>query len=326
MDILFIEIVKTIFWFNPVFILYKRAIQLNHEFLADEKVVASYNNAPFYQQLLLSKADGNRIIFLTSNLNYSLTKKRLIMMTKTTSASVKMLKQLALLPLLTTLIFFLCTKTVAQEIKSTNKAKAVTKEKYYDKTVFKLMDKSGRIISTKKYSELTPDQIKQLPAVYKDKDGVSPEVSEWAIYNKTSDIPAKKITKTDQVKFPLPKDYGNKAKLNKSDPEQVYNQADNKPEFPGGLEAFYKYIGENFKIPADLKDKARIIAQFIIEKDGSISNIKIIKGPGFGTEDETTRVLNKSPKWTPGKIDGQGVRVMYTLPISIMPKTNNQND
>lgn len=322
LDILFIEIVKTLFWFNPVLILYKRAIQLNHEFLADEKVVVSYNNTPFYQQLLLSKADGNRTISLASNLNYSLTKKRLIMMTKTTSTSVKMLKQLALLPLLTALIFFLCTKTVAQEIKSTNKTKAVTKEKYYDKTVFKLMDKTGRIISTKKYSELTPEQIKQLPAGYKNKDGVSPEVTEWAIYNKTSDMPmpVEKTVKINQVKFPRPKDYDTKAKLNKSNPEQVYNQADSKPEFSGGIEAFYKYIGENFKIPADLKEKAKIIAQFIIEKDGTISNIKILNGSGFGAGEETTRVLNESPKWTPGKIDGQNVRVMYTLPISIMPK------
>jgi hypothetical protein len=56
LDILFIEILKTIFWFNPILIVYKKAIQLNHEFLADEKVVKSYNNVPFYQKLLLEKA------------------------------------------------------------------------------------------------------------------------------------------------------------------------------------------------------------------------------------------------------------------------------
>ena len=55
-DILFIEFLKTVFWFNPILILYKKAIQLNHEFLADEKVVKSYKNVPFYQNLLLEKA------------------------------------------------------------------------------------------------------------------------------------------------------------------------------------------------------------------------------------------------------------------------------
>lgn len=59
LDILFIEIVKVIFWFNPLFIFYKKAIQLNHEFLADEKVVKSHNNVSFYQNLLLAKANAN---------------------------------------------------------------------------------------------------------------------------------------------------------------------------------------------------------------------------------------------------------------------------
>ena len=75
LDILFIELLKTVFWFNPIFIFYKKAIQLNHEFLADEKVVTSYNNVPFYQSLLLSKANENQTFYLASNLNYLITKK-----------------------------------------------------------------------------------------------------------------------------------------------------------------------------------------------------------------------------------------------------------
>lgn len=114
-DVLFIEILKTIFWFNPIFIFYKKAIQLNHEFLADEKVVISYENVPFYQNLLLSKANHNSAYYLTSNLNYSLTKKRLIMMTKTTSQTKAILKKIALIPFIFGLVFFLCLKTIAQE-------------------------------------------------------------------------------------------------------------------------------------------------------------------------------------------------------------------
>jgi beta-lactamase regulating signal transducer with metallopeptidase domain len=72
---------KSTVWFNLIFIFYKRAIQLNHEFLADEKVVKSHNDVPFYQNLLISKANANSTYY-SSNLNYSVTKKRLIMMTK----------------------------------------------------------------------------------------------------------------------------------------------------------------------------------------------------------------------------------------------------
>ena len=83
-DILGIEFLKIIFWFNPVFYIYKKAIQLNHEFIADEKVIKTHKNVSFYQSLLLN-TNGNATYYLASNLNYLITKKRLIMMTKTIS-------------------------------------------------------------------------------------------------------------------------------------------------------------------------------------------------------------------------------------------------
>ncbi|MBU7571172.1 MAG: regulatory sensor-transducer, BlaR1/MecR1 family protein, partial [Flavobacterium sp.] len=79
-DVLFIEILKTLFWFNPILVFYKKAIQLNHEFLADENVVESHKNVSFYQNLLVEKASWNSNFYLASNLNFSVTKKRLIMM------------------------------------------------------------------------------------------------------------------------------------------------------------------------------------------------------------------------------------------------------
>nr|WP_315177357.1 regulatory sensor-transducer, BlaR1/MecR1 family protein [uncultured Flavobacterium sp.] len=126
LDILFIELLKTVFWFNPVFIFYKKAIQLNHEFLADEKVVTSYNNVPFYQSLLLSKANENPTFYLASNLNYLITKKRLLMMTKTTSNSKSIAKKIILIPVLSGLFFLFCFKTIAQ-VKNT--AQVTTKTK-----------------------------------------------------------------------------------------------------------------------------------------------------------------------------------------------------
>ncbi len=115
LDILFIEFLKVIFWFNPIFILYKKAIQLNHEFLADEEIVKTYNNVPFYQNLLLQKGSGNQTIYLASNLNYLVTKKRLIMMTKNTSQKLAVLKKIAVAPVLAGLIYFFCIEIIAQE-------------------------------------------------------------------------------------------------------------------------------------------------------------------------------------------------------------------
>ncbi|WP_432222780.1 M56 family metallopeptidase [Flavobacterium sp. TMP13] len=130
LDILLIEALKVIFWFNPLFVFYKKAIQLNHEFLADEKVVTSHNDVPFYQNLLLAKANANPTYYLASNLNFSVTKKRLLMMTKTTSKTNSWIKKSIVFPVLTGLVCLLCTKTVAQVPKETNAEikKSVTKE------------------------------------------------------------------------------------------------------------------------------------------------------------------------------------------------------
>ena len=123
-DILCVELLKIIFWFNPVFYFYKKAIQLNHEFIADEKVVETHKNVSFYQSLLLN-TNGNATYYLASNLNYLITKKRLIMMTKTTSKFSGFIKKAGIIPLLTLMIYFLCTDLVAQKtiIKTQSKEK-----------------------------------------------------------------------------------------------------------------------------------------------------------------------------------------------------------
>lgn len=115
LDILFIEFLKVIFWFNPIFIFYKKAIQLNHEFLADEEILKTYNNVSFYQNLLLKKSNNFKNIYLASNLNYSVTKKRLIMMTKHTSQKIAFFKKIAIVPVFFGLIYFFCIDVIAKE-------------------------------------------------------------------------------------------------------------------------------------------------------------------------------------------------------------------
>jgi beta-lactamase regulating signal transducer with metallopeptidase domain len=157
LDILFIEILKTIFWFNPLLILYKKTIQLNHEFLADENVVQSYNNVPFYQNLLLEKASWNKTFYLASNLNYLVTKKRLIMMTKTTSQSRALLKKLALVPILTGTIFISCSEIVTEKqsdekfvVSTWDNAKALSSERSStNKTEVEVIEVDSKDVPTK---------------------------------------------------------------------------------------------------------------------------------------------------------------------------------
>ena len=168
-DILFIETLKTVFWFNPLFYFYKKAIQLNHEFLADEEVVKSCDNVPFYQTLLLQKNSINHV-FLTSNLNYQVTKKRLIMMTKNTSKTLALLKKIAILPILIGMIYFFCIEIVAQEKTSNPIEKKSTKSQteedkirdtYYSGVRVILKDLRKNITIDKMYEELTLEEKRE---------------------------------------------------------------------------------------------------------------------------------------------------------------------
>ena len=126
LDILFIELITLFAWINPILFLYRRAIQLNHEFLADEFVVNSVTSPHDYQLLLLDKAMQPSVLVLSSSFNYLQTKKRIIMMTKKTSFRIAILKQIALIPVIIITGFLFSTKVIAQDSKKTVKKQTNT--------------------------------------------------------------------------------------------------------------------------------------------------------------------------------------------------------
>jgi beta-lactamase regulating signal transducer with metallopeptidase domain len=229
LDILFIEVLQIVFWFNPLIILFKKSIKLNHEFLADESVNEQFDSVTEYQKLLLNFASHKNTICLASNLNYLITKKRLIMMTKKESRFKIMFKVLIVSLVCVLSLFVFSAETNAQKVK--------------DKSDYDIM-----------------------------------------------------ISKC----------------INKSIEKQ--------PEYPGGIEEFYKLIGINFKVPAEAskqKLEGKAIIEFMVERDGSLSEFKIVKDLGYGIGNEAIRTIKLSPKWIPGTIDGKPARVLYTLPITI---------
>ena len=228
LDILFIEVLQILLWFNPLIILYKKAIKLNHEFLADEAVNNQFKSVLEYQKLLLNFVSNNKNIALASTINYSVTKKRLLMMTKKESSIKIILKVFTVGVVYSLTLFVFSTKTNAQEINS----------------------------------------------------------NESKITNSTKQV----------------------------------NLEIKKPEFPGGVLAFYKFVGQRFKMPEEAsrnKVQVKILTEFMVEKDGSLSEFKIVKDAGYGLGDEAIRVLKLSPNWIPGSENGKPVRVLYSLPITI---------
>ncbi|MGK4566918.1 energy transducer TonB [Flavobacterium sp. 3HN19-14] len=91
---------------------------------------------------------------------------------------------------------------------------------------------------------------------------------------------------------------------------------DVRPDFPGGINAFYDFVQKNFHTP-DEDVSGKIMVQFTVEIDGSLSDITVLKDLGHGTKEEAIRVFKSSPKWIPGYLKGKPVRVLYSVPIMI---------
>lgn len=97
-----------------------------------------------------------------------------------------------------------------------------------------------------------------------------------------------------------------------------YNDAEIKPEFPGGSNMFMKFIAENFKTPEVEGLAGTVRVSFVVETNGKLTNIKILNDIGTsGAGAEAKRVVAKSPNWTPGEQEGKPVRVTYILPIIV---------
>ncbi len=130
----------------------------------------------------------------------------------------------------------------------------------------------------------------------------------------------------------LPKKYGNaraslplkpEEKELKVEENQVYNTAvvDNLPEYPGGIEKLYAFVKKNYVVPKvvieqDIKN-LRVYASFVVERDGSLSDIKVLNDPGYGSGKELIRVLKMIPNWKPAVLNGKPVRSNYNLPFKV---------
>lgn len=103
---------------------------------------------------------------------------------------------------------------------------------------------------------------------------------------------------------------------------ETIGTVDKMPEFPGGMEAFYKQVGRSYRVPElDMTRTFKVYVSFIVETDGTMSDIKVARDPGHGLGTEAIRVLKSiKTKWEPGKKKGKSVRTAYSLPITVNVK------
>ena len=102
------------------------------------------------------------------------------------------------------------------------------------------------------------------------------------------------------------------------DPNRIFTSVQQIPTFPGGFDSFYKFLAQNIRYPANaVKERiqGKVFLTFVVEKDGSLTDIKVIRGVSGDIDAEAVRVLMSSPKWKPGIQNGRPVRVQFAVPI-----------
>jgi TonB family protein len=258
-DLLFFEILKTVFWFNPVVYSYKKAIEIIHEFSADEVASAIAKDKAQYAQILLSKQfrAESTAIFTQHFFNHSTLKSRIIMLSKNPSKKTALLKYGIVAPL-----FF-----VMLLVSSFTLVKPANLEIVLTKMEDVIIDDIN-----------TNFQVESLP-LKSQKDTLKPQNSGADFTLDSSEI---------------------------------------QPEFPGGTVEMYKFLSETVKYPLPAQEaqvEGKVFVRFKVEVDGTLKEVEIVKGIGFGCDVEAKRVIALMPKWNPAIVEGKPISVFYNLPI-----------
>ncbi|MFT5885502.1 MAG: protein TonB [Arcticibacterium sp.] len=134
----------------------------------------------------------------------------------------------------------------------------------------------------------------------------------------TIDVEGEDVTDVFTPPPPPPPAVTKPAGLGKPKEEQIFTAVEQAPEFPGGVKEMYNFINSKIKYPPAAQRaniSGRVFVKFVVEKDGSIGKIDILKGIGFGCDEEAERVIKSMPKWNPGRQNGKNVRVFFTMPV-----------
>ncbi|MCY1722262.1 M56 family metallopeptidase [Prolixibacteraceae bacterium Z1-6] len=285
-DVLILEIMTIIQWFNPFMWILKRVIRENHEFLADRAVLNSGISTAQYKQLLLSQAVGFQFE-MANNFNTSMVKNRIKMISQIRSSKFANLKfVLGILTAAALVVAFACEQkeSIATEISSEKENPQLQLTLQDDKIML-----NGADADIKKVEEMLS---RGKLVLTKDSLGRS------YISIEKEDIP--KVLDEE---------------------EQIFFIVEDMPEFPGGDLALRKFIASTIKYPDTAIEngiQGKVYVTFVVTKEGEIANAKIARGVNPVLDKEAIRVVNMQPRWRPGYQRGQAVNVSYTVPINFV--------
>lgn len=362
-DVLFIELIIVIQWFNPFIYLFDRSLREVHEFQADEECLNSGIPIPNYQGLILNHVFRTSVFNASNSFsNPTLIKKRMIMMTKKRSKALANLKILLVIPVLVLLLISFSTCTVKK-----NSAKVVTEVANAEPEPFVVVEEmpmfpggdsallvtiaksvkypesakakgiQGRVIvrfcvtetgAVNKVSvlkgvdaDLDAEAIRVVSSLPEFKPGKQrgKAVPVWYMAPITFALDGK--GKQDMMAPPSPPPPPPPPPPATSDKEgEGYTIVDQMPQFPGGDQGMMQFIADHTQYPKEAKDHnitGKVITRFLVEKDGTVSNVSVLKGVNPLLDAEAVRVVGSLPAFEkPGIKDGKPVPVWYTIPIT----------
>lgn len=335
-DVIFSEIVNIVCWMNPFAWLLKAEIRLNLEYLADHRVIESGSDKKHYQYHLLGLANQNKKTGLYNNFNLSHLKNRIMMMNKKRTCTTGHIKYALFAPLTAALLLVSNIETVARTaerlINPTETVNEVVtnfpiiqQEKKGTSTFHvTIVDKEGKALPNVKIQTQLNGKLLNFMTGNDGKAVVKLEMGNLKnayMHASSSDgrgyyfllVPGEaNVTINIDKEQPAPP-------TPTPDENGIYTVVEVMPEFPGGMNECLKFISENVKYPAIAHKKGitgRVIVQCTIEKDGTVSNVKVARSVNEELDKEAMRVIETMPKWTPGKMKGEPVRCKYSLPIT----------
>ena len=289
-DVLLVDVLTALQWFNPAIWMLRSDLRAIHEYEADGAVLSQGINARQYQYLLITKAGGIGGYSLANGITHSALKNRINMMLHTKSPRRSLLKLLALVPIV--------------GVTLAHNAETVTDVVYKnDEPQKQVPVKKGKKNATIKTGGNQDIQI--IETVVDEEDQKKTETEKQDAFKAEGTF--------------IPND------------EPAFDVVEEMPQFPGGAPALLEFLSKNIRYPKEAFEsnvQGRVLATFVVEKDGSISETKVVKAVDPMLDEEAIRVLNSMPNWTPGKQSGKAVRVKYTVPINFRldgskPKENN---
>ena len=350
-DVIISELVCIFCWCNPFAWLMKREIRTNLEYMADARVLENGYDSKTYQYHLLGLSHQKAAATIYNSFNVVPLKKRIKMMNKKRTKEIGRTKYLMFLPLAALLMIVSNIETVARTTKKiavevieavdpqteqpapeVQDPQVAPQPEQDTKTVTykgKVVDKDGKPIQGVKILSVpnsTPTEVTtQADGSFEFK--ASPKAKLLFLYQDGNK--KKGISFTDER---LPKEnktnwtivYNEKwNEVMQSDPgtpdNPIFEVVEHMPEFTGGgMPALMEYLSKNIKYPEAAMKKGiqgRGIVQFVVEKDGSITNVKILRGVDPELDKEAVRVVSAMPKWKPGTQRGEAVRVRFTVPV-----------